>query len=139
MENTNLINALVKHLSKDNNLNENFLNTVRDKVNDIKIQRDNIDRLLDELKISIIKSSSHLLLEKIHKGDKEASLTILNNTRDRSVFYDFVDSLNNLLVEYEKYYQNYELNASELLDCKERLGLNDHRLHKLINEINLDN
>lgn len=135
MENTNLINALVKHLSKDNNLNENFLNTVRDKVNDIKIQRDNIDRLLDELKISIIKSSSHLLLEKIHKGDKEASLTILNNTRDRSVFYDFVDILNNLLVEYEKYYQNYELNASELLDCKERLGLNDHRLHKLINEI----
>jgi len=62
----------------------------------------------------------------------------LNNTRDRTLFYDFVESLNNLLVEYEKYYQNYEINANELLDCKERLGINDHRLHKLINEINLD-
>lgn len=135
MENTNLINALVKHLSKDNTIDENYLNILQSKINDIKTQRDHIDRLLDDLKISIIKSSSHLLIDKIHKGDKESSLIILNNTRDRSVFYDFVETLNNLLVEYEKYHQNYELNATELLDCKERLGLNDHRLHKLINEI----
>jgi hypothetical protein len=135
MENSNLINALVKHLSKENTIDENYLYIVKNKINDIKTQRDNIDRLMDELKISIIKSSSHLLIDKIHKGDKESSLIILNNTRDRSVFYDFADNLNNLLVEYEKYFQNYELNASELLDCKERLGLNDHRLHKLINEI----
>jgi hypothetical protein len=135
MENTNLINALVKHLSKDNTIDENYLNILQSKINDIKTQRDYIDRLLDDLKISIIKSSSHLLIDKIHKGDKESSLIILNNTRDRSVFYDFVETLNNLLVEYEKYHQNYELNATELLDCKERLGLNDHRLHKLINEI----
>ena len=135
MENTNLINALVKHLSKDNTIDENYLNILQSKINDIKTQRDHIDRLLDDLKISIIKSSSHLLIDKIHKGDKESSLIILNNTRDRSVFYDFVETLNTLLVEYEKYHQNYELNATELLDCKERLGLNDHRLHKLINEI----
>lgn len=135
MENTNLINALVRHLSKDNTIDENYLNILQSKINDIKTQRDYIDRLLDDLKISIIKSSSHLLIDKIHKGDKESSLIILNNTRDRSVFYDFVETLNNLLVEYEKYHQNYELNATELLDCKERLGLNDHRLHKLINEI----
>lgn len=135
MENTNLVNALVKHLSKDNTIDGDYLNVLQNKINDIKTQRDYIDRLLDDLKISIIKSSSHLLIDKIHKGDKESSLIILNNTRDRSVFYDFVETLNNLLVEYEKYHQNYELNATELLDCKERLGLNDHRLHKLINEI----
>ena len=138
MENTNLVNALVKHLSKDNTIDGDYLNVLQNKINDIKTQRDYIDRLLDDLKISIIKSSSHLLIEKIHKGDKEAALVILNNTRDRSVFYDFVETLNNLLVEYERYHQNYEINANELLDCKERLGINDHRLHKLINEINLD-
>lgn len=135
MENTNLVNALVKHLSKDNTIDGDYLNLLQNKINDIKTQRDYIDKLMDELKVSIIKSSSHLLIDKVHKGDKESSLTILNNTRDRSVFYDFVETLNNLLVEYEKYHQNYELNAIELLDCKERLGLNDHRLHKLINEI----
>ena len=99
MENSNLINALVKHLSKENTIDENYLYIVKNKINDIKTQRDNIDRLMDELKISIIKSSSHLLIDKIHKGDKESSLIILNNTRDRSVFYDFADNLNNLLVE----------------------------------------
>lgn len=135
MENMNLIKALVKNISKNNTMDENYLGILKNKINDIKIQRDNIDRLLEQLKISIIKSSSHLLLEKIHRGDLESSLTILNNTRDRSVFYDFVEILNNLLIEYEKYHQNYELNATELLDCKERLGLNDHKLHKLINEI----
>lgn len=138
MENTNLLKALIKNLSKDNTLDENYLSIIQEKINEVKIQRDIIDNLLDQLKMSIIKSSSHLLIEKIHRGDKEATLTILNNTRDRSLFYDFVEILNNLLIEYEKYYQNYEINATELLDCKERLGINDHRLHKLISEINLD-
>lgn len=138
MENKNLVNALVKNLSKDNTIDGNYLGIIREKINAIKSQRDSIDNILDQLKVSIIKSSSHLLIEKIHKGDKEAALVILNNTRDRSVFYDFVETLNNLLVEYERYHQNYEINANELLDCKERLGINDHRLHKLINEINLD-
>jgi hypothetical protein len=119
-------------------LDENYLSIIQEKINEVKSQRDIIDNLLDQLKMSIIKSSSHLLIEKIHRGDKEATLTILNNTRDRSLFYDFVEILNNLLIEYEKYYQNYEINATELLDCKERLGINDHRLHKLISEINLD-
>jgi hypothetical protein len=138
MENTNLLKALIKNLSKDNTLDENYLSIIQEKINEVKSQRDIIDNLLDQLKMSIIKSSSHLLIEKIHRGDKEATLTILNNTRDRSLFYDFVEILNNLLIEYEKYYQNYEINATELLDCKERLGINDHRLHKLISEINLD-
>lgn len=138
MENTNLKNALVKQLSKENELNEIQLSILRDKINHIKGKRNNIDSLLEQLKLSIIKSSAHLLIEKIHRGDKESALVILNNTRDRSVFYDFVEILNNLLIEYETYYQNYEINGPELLDCKERLGVNDHLLHKLINEINLD-
>ena len=138
MENTNLVKALVSHLSKDNTIDENYLNTIKQKVNEVKSQRDSIDNIMDQLKVSIIKSSSHLLIEKIHRGDNESALVILNNTRDRTLFYDFVESLNNLLVEYEKYYQNYEINANELLGCKERLGINDHRLYKIINEINLD-
>ena len=139
MENEYLINALKKHLGKEHTLDEEYLTTLRKKINDIKDQRVNIDHIFDQLKVSIIKSSSHLLLEKVHRGDIEGPLLILNNTRDRTVFYDFVELMNNLLVSYESYYQNYEMNSSELLECKERLGLNDHKLHKLINEINLDN
>ena len=138
MENTNLINALVRQLGKNNVLDESHLSILKDKVTNVKGQREKIDSLLEQLKITIIKSSSHLLIEKIHRGDKEAALVILNNTHERSVFYDFVDVLNNLLVEYESYHQNYEINCPELLDCKERLGINDHMLHKLINEINLE-
>jgi hypothetical protein len=138
MENKNLIEALVKFLEKDGKLIQEDLNSLRNSSEQIKIYRDKIDQILEQLKISIIKSSSHLLIDKIHKGEKENVLTILNNTTDKTVFYDFKDLLDMLLVEYEKYQQYYEIYSPNLIECKERLGLNDHKLFKLINEIDLE-
>lgn len=138
MENKNLINVLTKFLKKDGDFNEEELNQLRNSVEQMKINRDRIDQILDQLKISIIKSSSHLLIDKIHKGEKEGVLTILNNTRDKTLFYDFKDLLDELLIEYEKYQQFYEIYNPNLVECKERFGLNDHKLFKLINEMDLN-
>jgi len=138
MENKNLVEALVKFIKKDNELNEEHLEHLKNNVTEIKIKRDRLDSIMDQLRNSIIKSSAHLLIDKIHRGEKESVLTILNNTRDKSVFYDFKDILDSLLIEYERYNQNYEINNPDLIECKERLGLNDHKLFKLINEIDLE-
>ena len=91
--------------------------------------------LIQNLKITIIKSNTHLLIDKIHRGEYESVLTILNNTRDRSVFFDFIDNLSSLVELFESYYQDYDLKHNELLKLKENLGLNDHLLCKLLLEI----
>ena len=65
-------------------------------------------------------------------------LRILKNTRDKTVFYDFVESMNELLINYYKYEENYKNESPELLDLKETFVLNDHQLNDLITEINLD-
>jgi hypothetical protein len=89
--------------------------------------------------VNIIRSSVHLLIEKVHRGDIESSLKILDNTRDRSVFFDFISILDNLLVLHEEYYQKLDMSCSDIKELKENLGINDHKLHKVINELYLDN
>ncbi len=80
-----------------------------------------------------------MLIEKVHRGDVESSLKILDNTRDRSVFFDFISILDNLLVLHEEYYQKLDISCSDIKDLKDNLGINDHKLHKVINELYLDN
>jgi hypothetical protein len=86
----------------------------------------------------IIKSSTHLLIEKVHRGDVETSLKILENTRDRSVFFDFISLFDELLVLYEKYYQKLDMDCSDIKDLKDNLGMNDHKIYKILSEMNLD-
>ena len=43
------------------------------------------------------------------------------------------------MVLNEQYIQKYEVECGDLKDIKEYLGLNDHKLFRIIDEINLDN
>lgn len=139
MDNEGVKNSVIKFISKNNELTSEYINELNQNVIVLKDIRNNIDVLLDRLKINIIKSSTHLLIDKVHRGDIETSLKILENTRDRSVFYDFITIFDELIVLNEQYLQKYENEYSHLKDIKDNLGLNDYKLFKAISEINLDN
>jgi len=132
MRDINLKNAIVKYLHKEG---ISSIKELKDDCINIKNKRKSLDDLIQNLKITIIKSNTHLLIDKIHRGEYESVLTILNNTRDRSVFFDFIDNLSSLVELFESYYQDYDLKHNELLKLKENLGLNDHILYKLLLEI----
>tara|TARA_R110000782_G_scaffold171955_3_gene263641 strand:+ start:758 stop:1180 length:423 start_codon:yes stop_codon:yes gene_type:complete len=138
MGNNAIKNALVKYLGEEKHLENNNLNDLKSEVDIIKSLRDKVDDNIMKTKISVINSSTHLLIDKIHRDDKEGVLRILKNTRDKTVFYDFVESMNELLINYYKYEENYKNESPELLDLKETFVLNDHQLNDLITEINLD-
>jgi hypothetical protein len=138
MGNNAIKNALVKYLGDEKHLENNNLNDLKSEVDIIKSLRDKVDDNIMKTKISVINSSTHLLIDKIHRDDKEGVLRILKNTRDKTVFYDFVESMNELLINYYKYEENYKNESPELLDLKETFVLNDHQLNDLITEINLD-
>ena len=139
MDNEGLKNSVIKFITKNNEISPEYLKDLKEKVSTLRNLRVNIDNILETLKISIIKSSSHLLIDKIHKGDIESSLKIIENTRDRTVFYDFISIMDEMMVLNEQYIQKYEVECSDLKDIKEYLGLNDHKLFRVIDEINLDN
>ena len=139
MGNKAIKNALLKYLKGENALENNNISDLKSEVDKIKLLRDSIDDDILKTKISIINSSTHLLIDKIHRDDKESVLKILKNTRDKTVFYDFIESMNNLLINYYKYEENYINESPELLDLKETFVLNDHQLSDLITEIDLDN
>jgi hypothetical protein len=138
MGNNAIKNALVKYLGEEKHLENNNLNDLKSEVDIIKSLRNKVDDNIMKTKISVINSSTHLLIDKIHRDDKEGVLRILKNTRDKTVFYDFVESMNELLINYYKYEENYKNESPELLDLKETFVLNDHQLNDLITEINLD-
>ena len=132
MRDKNLKNAIVKYLHKEG------ISSIKELKSDcikIKNKRKSLDDLIQKLKIIIIKSNVHLLIDKIHRGEYESVLKILNNTRDRSVFFDFIDNLSSLVETFETYYQDYDLKYNDLLKLKENLGLNDYILYKLLLEI----
>ena len=139
MGNKAIKNALLKYLKGENALENNNISDLKSEVDKIKLLRDSLDDDILKTKISIINSSTHLLIDKIHRDDKESVLKILKNTRDKTVFYDFIESMNNLLINYYKYEENYINESPELLDLKETFVLNDHQLSDLITEIDLDN
>ena len=138
MGNDAIKNALLKYLKGENSLENNSISDLKSEVDNIKSLRDKIDDNIMKTKISVINSSTHLLIDKIHTDDKEGVLQILKNTRDKTVFYDFVESMNELLINYYKYEENYSNESPELLGLKETFALNDHQLNDLITEIDLD-
>lgn len=139
MVNDNITNSVIKFITKSSELTPTYLVELKDKVSTLKEHRFKIDSVLERLKINIIKSSSHLLIDKVHKGDIETSLKILENTRDRTVFYDFITLFDELIVLNEQFIQRYEIDCSDLKEIKDNLGLNDYKLFKIIEDINLDN
>ena len=139
MGNKAIKNALLKYLKGENALENNNISDLKSEVDKIKLLRDTVDDDILKTKICVINSSTHLLIDKIHRDDKESVLKILKNTRDKTVFYDFIESMNNLLINYYKYEENYNSESPELLDLKETFVLNDHQLSDLITEIDLDN
>jgi hypothetical protein len=139
MDNEGLKNSVVRLISKNGELTEEVLSNLKENSSTIKHLRQRIDNNLEKLKINIIKSSTHLLIDKIHKGDVETSIKILENTRDRSVFFDFITLFDELLVLHEQYYQKLDIECSDIKELKDNLGMNDHKLHKIISEIGLDN
>ena len=139
MGNKAIKNALLKYLKGENALENNNISDLKSEVDKIKLLRDTVDDDILKTKISVINSSTHLLIDKIHRDDKESVLKILKNTRDKTVFYDFIESMNNLLINYYKYEENYNSESPELLDLKETFVLNDLQLSDLITEIDLDN
>jgi len=138
MENEGVTNSVIRFINKKDELIPQYLSEMKDKISVLRDLREKIDSALDRLKINIIKSSTHLLIDKIHRGDIETSLKILENTRDRSVFYDFITLFDELVVLNEQYLQKYENEYSDIKDIKDNLGLNDYKLYKIINEISLD-
>lgn len=139
MDNEGLKSSVVRVVGKGGEISSDNLKELKQNSDTIKEVRDKLDSTLEQLKVNIIRSSAHLLIEKIHRGDIESSLKILDNTRDRSVFFDFISILDNLLVLHEEYYQKLDMNCSDIKELKENLGINDHKLHKVINELYLDN
>ena len=139
MDNEGLKSSVVRVVGKGGEISSDNLKELKQNSDTIKDVRDKLDSTLEQLKVNIIRSSAHLLIEKIHRGDIETSLKILNNTRDRSVFFDFISILDNLLVLHEEYYQKLDISCSDIKELKENLGINDHKLHKVINELYLDN
>tara|TARA_S200002703_G_scaffold20906_2_gene17375 strand:+ start:12806 stop:13225 length:420 start_codon:yes stop_codon:yes gene_type:complete len=139
MDNEGLKSSVVRVIGKDGEISSDNLKELKQNSDTIKDVRDKLDSTLEQLKVNIIRSSTHLLIEKIHRGDIESSLKILDNTGDRSVFFDFISILDNLLVLHEEYYQKLDMGCSDIQLLKENLGINDHKLHKVINELYLDN
>jgi len=139
MDNEGLKISVVRVVGKDGEISTDSLKELKQNSDTIKDVRDKIDGTLDQLKVNIIRSSVHLLIEKVHRGDIESSLKILDNTRDRSVFFDFISILDNLLVLHEEYYQKLDMSCSDIKELKDNLGINDHKLHKVISELYLDN
>lgn len=139
MDNEGLKNAIIRLYGKSNKITSESLTHMKISSNTIRELRDKMDSKLEELKINIIKSNIHLLVDKIHRGDVETSIKILDNTRDRTIFFDFISLLDELLILHEEYYQKLELECSTFKDLKDNLGINDHKLHKIIMELNLDN
>jgi hypothetical protein len=98
MDNEGLKISVVRVVGKGGEISSDNLKELKQNSDTIKDVRDKLDSTLEQLKVNIIRSSAHLLIEKVHRGDIESSLKILDNTRDRSVFFDFISILDNLLV-----------------------------------------
>ena len=74
MSNDAIKDAIQKHLEKNNILKDNFYPSLLNEAKKSKVFRDKVDEELLNLKIKIINSNFHLLLEKIFKEDKEGVL-----------------------------------------------------------------
>jgi len=132
-------NAIISFLEKKGLLKETTYSELSGDVNKLKSLREDIDAEFFKLRVNIIKSNINLLNERIFKDDIDGALQVLTNTKDKTVFYDYVDSLNNLLLKMVQYENSLSFDSPELLTIKENFFLKDEELVNIINEIYLDN
>ena len=132
-------NAIVSFLNNKGMMTEDTYSQLNNDINKLKPLREDIDGEIFKTKVNIIKSNINLLNDKIFKDDNEGALQILINTKDKSVFYDYIDSLNNLLLKLVQYENSLTFESPELATIKENFFLKDKELINIINEICLDN
>lgn len=138
MSNDAIKDAIKKHLQKNNVLTDTYPTLLKE-AKTSQVYREKVDEELLNLKIKIINSNFHLLMEKIFKEDKEGALTIVKNTKDRTIFFDVTEAFGKFLISFEQYCQYYTLDSPDLEDIKETFALKDNQLYELIEEIYLDN
>ncbi len=88
MGNDAIKDAIIKHLKKDNLLNEDFYISLQEEVVQLNALRSDADNGLLELKKNVINSNLHLIIDRIFKGDNEGVIKMLKNTRDKEYIYN---------------------------------------------------
>ena len=139
MGNDAIKDAIIKHLKKQNILNEEFYSSLQQDSHQLTALREDVDRGLIELKKDLIAANLHLIIDRIFKGENEEVIKMLKNTRNKEVFFNFTEEFNRFLILFEQYTQNLDFDSPDLGEIKETFALNDHQLCELIDEISLDN
>ena len=85
-------NAIISFLEKKGLLKETTYSELSGDVNKLKSLREDIDAEFFKLRVNIIKSNINLLNERIFKDDIDGALQVLTNTKDKTVFYDYLDN-----------------------------------------------
>lgn len=138
MNNEGIKKAIDYFLSKNNETNKEFYENLLVESNQLESLREDVDAGLLRLKKSIIASNLHLIIDKIFKGNNDDVIEILQNTKNRSLFYDFTEEFNKFLILYEQYNNKLEFSSPDLGELKELFVLKDEKLFEIIKEINLD-
>tara|TARA_R110000824_G_scaffold54915_2_gene151433 strand:- start:3436 stop:3858 length:423 start_codon:yes stop_codon:yes gene_type:complete len=139
MGNDSIKDAIVRHLEKNNVLNEEFYISLDEDANTLKKMREEVDRGLLNLKKHIISSNLHLIIDRMFKGENEEVIKMVKNTNNKVLFFNFTEELNRFLILFEQYQQHSQFNSPDLEDIKDTFALKDDQLCGLIKEINLDN
>ena len=139
MNNNAIKNAVKHYLSKSNDTNKDYFENLLNESNQLESLREDVDVGLLNLKKHIIASNLHLIIDRIFKGDNEEVIKMLQNTKNKTLFYDFTEEFNKFLILFEQYINNLEFSSPDLGELKEVFVLNDEKLFEIIKEINLDN
>ena len=139
MGNDSIKDAIVRHLEKNNVLNEEFYISLDEDANTLKKMREEVDRGLLNLKKHIISSNLPLIIDRMFKGENEEVIKMVKNTNNKVLYFNFTEELNRFLILFEQYQQHSQFNSPDLEDIKDTFALKDDQLCGLIKEINLDN
>jgi len=126
----------------ENYLVENKVLTDEEAYAEIKVgieeldeMRNNIDRLIVELKRTILDNSIHLLHERVMNENLNGVVEMLDNNRHVIDMYNYLEKKEELLKTYLQYNLLYSDKYPELKEVKEMLGLKDNELVGIMREI----
>lgn len=131
--------SIISFLNKKGLLKENTYQELSVDSEKLKKIRSIINDSLLECKRNIIKSNINLLNERIFKDDYEGAIQVITNTNDKTFFYDYLDSINDLLLNSQKYEKCFSDETTYASTIKDNFFLEDQQVVDLLNEIYLDN
>ena len=137
--NEKIKDAILTFLEKKKLVTENTYNELLEESTKLKESREILNKSLLDCKKNIIKSNIRLLNERIFKNDNEGAIEVILNTRDKTFFYDYLDSLNDLLIQFQKYEKFLKDETAYASTVKDNFFLKDEEVVSLLNEIYLDN